>query len=564
MKKKLFLSCVLVATGMLANAVPSTVGTANKILNTSAIQERVQQFRQIVTVLQNQYVDTLDIESIIKSGFDAMLAKVDPYTEYYDADNIEQLTMVSSGKYGGIGCSVTLRDSLVEVADVYFDKPARLAGLRHGDIILQIDDYDIPAEGITINDVSNRLKGNPGTHVTLKVRRPWLPEGSDSILFFDIERKNISFDPVPYSVMFDDGVAFIDVSTFDVNTGNDVRKIVTDLKSRNGKNLKGIIIDLRANGGGVMGSAVDLVSVFVDKGTKVVETRYRGGASEAALTKKSPVDAAIPIVVIVNENTASAAEVVAGAIQDLDRGVILGRRTYGKGLVQTSAPLGYNSVLKYTTGKYYLPSGRLIQARDYRDEDGKESMIPDSLTHEFRTAGGRVVRDGRGIMPDYVMKGKEVNPIVWQISNGSWIDDFSNRYRNTHDTIGDIRQLVDETLFDEFVSGLDPEKISYGEYSKKGIGFIRSAVEYEGLQNDSTKAVIDQLEKLLEHDLKTELEANRGPISELLVYTLSERYFSPEVIEAGIIEQDEDVLEARALILDTERYREYLAPKTKN
>lgn len=558
-----FLCRVLLTVLTVSYCVNSIHGTPTKILNQATLNERAQQYRQILSVLQNQYVDTLDMEAVIKAGIDAMLATVDPYTEYYNADNIEQLTVVASGKYGGIGCQISARDSLVVVENPYYGKPAREAGLRHGDILLQIDNYIIPPHA-NISEIGNKLKGNPGTSVRLKVLRPWLEDTSDSIFVFDIERKNISLDPIPYNTVFEDGTGYIDVTTFDVNTGEDVRKTVAEMKNNYGDTLKGIVLDLRANGGGVMSSAVDLLSVFINKGTKVLETRYRNGETEESKTKKTPVDVSIPIVVLVNGYTASAAEVVAGALQDLDRAVIMGRRTYGKGLVQTSAPVGYNSVIKYTTGKYYLPSGRLIQARDYRDANGEETLIPDSLTHEFHTANGRMVRDGRGIKPDYEYSARQPGTIFWQISEGTAFDDFSNRYRNKHDNIDNIDSLINNTLYKEFVATLNPEKIKWGEASKKGIEYLRLAVDYEGLDSEDIKSAIDEVEKLLTHDMVTEIDANRDVIVDQLKYSLMERYFAPDEIEAVVIASDDEVFEARKLLLDPARYKSYLSPESGN
>lgn len=529
-------------------------------LNPSTLSERVFQYQQLLSVLQNQYVDSLDMEALIRRGINSMLSSVDPYTEFYDEESLEELTSVSSGNYGGVGSLISLRDSIVTFSDPYYDKPARNAGVRHGDIILMVDDYIVPKKGISTADVSNRLKGKPGSHVKVKVRRPWLPSGSDSIFVFDIERQKISIDPVPYTTIFDDGIAYIEVSTFNRNTAEDIRKAFSDMKSKNGKNLKGVILDLRNNGGGVVDGAINLLSIFLDRGTKVSETRYRDGSSEQYVTAKGPVDTEIPMVVLVNGNTASASEIVSGAIQDLDRGVIMGRRTYGKGLVQTSAPTGGNSVLKYTKGKYYLPSGRLIQARDYRDADGQPTMVPDSLTHEYKTAGGRIVRDGRGISPDVILKTDTTSFLAYQLYTNNWVEDFANRYRNTHDKAPDKNHIITDEIFEEFKTFVDPDKLKFGRASKAGIDYLREAVVAEGLRSDSITAAIDALEILVKHDLAQEIEANKEEVVEMLRDELAQRYFAPQEISAAIVLQDNEVKEARKLLLDQARYKELLKP----
>lgn len=566
MKNILSSKSMILATAVLAVAAafatPRTGSAESKgPLDPATLAERTQQYRQMLSILQNQYVDSLDMENVIRTGIDAMLASIDPYTEYYDQNNIEQLTSVSSGNYGGIGSAIMVRDTVAVLTSPYYGKPAARAGIRHGDIILQIDDYVLPtAKGaLDVADISNRLKGNPGTHVRVKVRRPWLPAGSDSVFVFDIERAKVSIDPVPTYTVFDDGIAFIEVSTFNSNTAEDIRNVMTEIKAREGKNLKGVIIDLRDNGGGLLESAANLLSIFLDRGSKVVETHYRDGSNQVYKTRKSPVDTKIPLAIVVNGNTASASEIVSGAIQDLDRGVIVGRRTFGKGLVQTSGALGYGSVLKYTTGKYYLPSGRLIQALDYRDSDGKPTLIPDSLTHEFTTAGGRIVRDGRGIAPDVEVEARTPVELIWQLYNDQWIDDFANRYRNNHPeapALGDT--IVTDRLFEEFKAFVDPSKLKYGGASKAGIRYLRDATKVEGLQNDSVTAAIDALEQMLQHDLAHELDANRKDIAELIEAEILARYYPESDIELRNIRTDNDILEARKILLDNERYSSIL------
>lgn len=563
MKRKLtliFTIAMMATLSLTTFAKPAKKGP----LSPATLNERIYQYRQLLSLLQNQYVDSLDMEAVIAAGITSMLNTVDPYTEFYNPETLEELTTVTSGMYGGIGSGILLRDSVIVLSDPYYGKPAAMAGVRHGDIILQIDDYVLPKTGLNTSDISAKLRGNPGTHVKVKVRRPWINDGSDSIFVFDIERAKVSIDPVPFTTVFDDGIAYVEVSTFNQNTADEIHDAVAKIKARHGSALKGIIIDLRDNGGGLLESAVNLLSIFLDRGTKVVETRYRDGSNSVYKTRKSPVDTKIPLLVMVNGNTASASEIVSGAIQDLDRGVIMGRRTFGKGLVQTSGSLGFGSVLKYTSGKYYLPSGRLVQALDYRDAEGKATLIPDSLTHEYRTANGRLVRDGRGISPDIEVKALTASQLAWQLYRDQWVDDFANRYRNTHAEAPDLRdQAVTDKIYGEFMDFVNPDKLQFGSASRNGIKFLREAVEVEGLQTDSITQAIDNLEKMLQHDLRTELEANRREIGELLELAIAERYYTPDEVSAIVISKDNDVFEARKLLKDTNRYRELLLPKDK-
>lgn len=563
MKHKIIATATAILTTLAVTswALPASDKTP---LTPQTLSERTYQYNRILSILQNEYVDSLDLESIIATGIKAMLATVDPYTEYYTAENIDELTTVSSGNYGGIGSGIAAVDSVVIMSDPYYGKPAANAGIRHGDIILEIDDYVIPKSGFDISDISNRLKGNPGTKVRVKVRRPWVTEGHDSIFVFDIERQKVSIDPVPYNTIFDDGIAYIEVTTFNQNTADEIRNYYADIKAKQGKNLKGVIVDLRDNGGGLLESAVNLLSIFLDRGSKVVETKYRDGSNQVYKTRKAPVDTSVPLVVMVNGNTASASEIVSGAIQDLDRGVIMGRRTFGKGLVQTSGPTGFGNVLKYTTGKYYLPSGRLIQALDYRDAEGRPSLIPDSLTSEYHTAKGRIVRDGRGIAPDVEISAAPASQLGWQLYANRWITDFANRYRNTHDVAPNLMDtVVTNAIFEDFKEFVNPEKLNYGKASRASIEYLREAIEIEGLKNDSVTAAIDALELMLKHDLAHEIDANRPEIQEMLELEIAQRYYTPNEVSAMLVAKDEDILEARKLLLDPERYRALLMPEKK-
>lgn len=561
MKKSFFIFGLLVAL-LSAPSLLSSKTSSKGPLDPTVLNDRVRTYGQLLSVLQNRYVDSLDMEALIRYGIESMLSKIDPYTEYYDESNIEELTSISSGNYGGIGSAIQLRDSVFILSEPYFGKPARSAGVRHGDIILSIDGEDISPANLTISEVSQRLKGNPGTHVSVKVRRPWIVEG-DSVMTFDIVRDKITIDPLPYSAVLDGGIGYFSVSTFNANTADEIRKAFSKMKATEGKNLKGVILDLRNNGGGIVDGAINLMSIFVDRGTPVAETRYRNSVVDTYKTRKGPVDSHIPMVVLINGNSASASEIVAGAVQDLDRGVIMGRRSYGKGLVQSSASLGNSAIAKFTSGKYYLPSGRLIQALDYsnRDENGAPALVPDSLTTAYKTANGRTVRDGRGIAPDVELEAQKSTQLAYQLYTDGWIDDFANRYRNRHDKApGLLDTLVTDAVFDEFKAFVDPSRLKYGKLSQAGIEYLREAAKVEGLENDSIKSAIDLLETLMKHDLNHELDANREEIAEMLDLELASRYFDDTTISRRSTIHDTDLEKARQLLLDPERYRRLLVP----
>lgn len=560
---KKFLPALGIAAAIAAAPFAHGTTKASKALTDPELSERVNIYAQLLSVLQEQYVDSLDMDDIINTGIDAMLYKVDPYTQYYDRDNLDQLTSVSTGNYGGIGSGITKRDSVVIMSEPYLDKPAYLAGVRHGDILLSIDGTPVDARKMELDQVSARLKGNPGTTVTIRVRRPWLNDGSDSIFTFNIVRKKISIDPLPYVTVLDGGIGFMVVSTFNENTAPEIRRAFEKMKAEHGNDLKGVILDLRDNGGGIVDGAVDLLSMFFKSGTKVVETRYRNGDVNKAQTRRRPVDTDLPLVVLINNGTASASEIVAGAIQDMDRGVIMGRRSFGKGLVQTSAALGNGSLLKYTTGKYYLPSGRLVQALNYtHNDDENPELIPDSLTTAYQTTNGRTVRDGRGISPDVELDAKIMNQLIYQLYNNRWFEDFADRYHNRRKgadpAIDEV--FVTDSVFEDFKQFVDPSRLKYGKLSQSGIDYLRQATSVEGLENDSVKNAIDNLERLIKHDLAHELDANHETIVMALETTIAARYFDDAVLEQRSVKNDEDVEQARKLLLDPERYHRLLVP----
>lgn len=527
----------------------------------SDITQNLKIFNSIYKELTMNYVDTLDAKETMRTAIDAMLGEMDPYTEYFSIDERDNITSVSTGEYAGIGSIIQRRDSVVVLSSPSWNSPARRAGVRHGDILLSIDG-DSVTPAMDIATVSSRLKGRPGTDVHLRVRRPWV--GADSIIDLTITRGTITIDPMPYYGYIGDGIGYIDVTTFNEKTGSEVRNAVSTLCRD--QRVKGIIIDLRNNGGGIVDGAVQMVSNFVPKGTEVVTIRGREARSSRTYkTTAAPVDLKIPLAILINDGTASASEIVSGALQDLDRAVIIGRRSYGKGLVQTVRPLPYDGLVKITTGRYYIPSGRLIQAIDYghRNDDGSVARIPDSLTTVYHTAGGREVRDGGGITPDTTIVLPESSRLLYTLYNNFVIDDFANKYANTHPTVptDTLTWHPDSTLFDEFKAFVDPAKLKYDSPYAAGIKYLRDAARVEDYLTDDVRAALDSLETMLKPDLSRDIERWRDRIMEILEDEISTRYFSDRDIVARSVNGDPDIEAARAILGDTRRYNAILRKK---
>lgn len=539
---------------------------ANSKTTKADIQRNLMVFNEIYKELQTNYVDTLNAQKNIRVAIDAMLGNIDPYTEFYTEDEQDKINSVSSGEYGGIGSVVMRRDSVVEFSSPRWGTPSRNVGIHHGDIVLKIDDTDITKD-VNIEDVSSRLRGQPGTEVRVKVRRRWLPEGSDSILDFNIVRQSIKIEPVPYYGRLKDNesIGYINVTTFNENTASDFRKALENLRSAG--NLKGLVIDLRDNGGGILDGAVALASNFVPRGTSIVTVRYRDPKSTKTYkTTTNPIEPDLPLVVLVNNNTASASEIFSGALQDLDRAVIVGERSYGKGLVQSVRPVPYNGLMKITTGRYYIPSGRLIQSIDYshRNPDGTVARTPDSLTNVFHTRVGREVRDGGGITPDVKVKLPDGNRLLYNIVADNWVYDFANRTANNMAAPDADTWQVSDSLFTAFKSFIDPARFKYDRASDAGIKYMRDAARIEGYESPEVLAAIDSLERLMKHDLQHDLDFNRKEIEEYLDNELSTRWYDDATVIRRSLRDDPYIREAVNVLADPRQYGVLLSKPKEN
>lgn len=541
-----------------------TIGAKSSTTRSSKadISRNLQIFNAIYKELQTQYVDTIDADATMQTAIRAMLSTIDPYTEYFPADNQDEITSISSGQYAGIGSVIMKRGDEVIIHRPQWDTPSRRAGVRHGDVILSVDDWKL-APDVDVSEVSKRLRGQSGTHVKVDVRRPYV---EDSLLTFDIVRGAIKVDPMPWFGMLDDSVGYIRLTTFNEKSAEAMKDAVMSLTAH--PELKGIILDLRDNGGGLLESAVQIVGNFVDKGTEIVRTKYNDSTKvKIYKTPKKPIDTKIPLAVLINEGTASAAEIVSGALQDLDRAVVIGQRSYGKGLVQHTRPLPYDGIFKVTVARYYIPSGRLIQAIDYshRDENGRVTRIPDSLTTVFHTSRGREVRDGGGITPDLKVTMPEGNRLLYNIVGDFWAFDFANRYASRHDSaeVGDaVTMVVGDSIFEEFKAFIDPAKFKYDRLCESGIKYLREAAESEGYMNDSVAAEFDRLEAMLKHDLSHDLDHNKDAILEILDSEIADRYFSDGELTQRLVKKgDADVDSARVVLSNPARYKDILRLK---
>ena len=439
--------CIL-AAGLL---LPVAMAASSDNGNEAAIARNLDTFNTLYKELNTFYVDTIDTEKSIQTAINAMLGELDPYTEYLPASEQEDFRTMTTGEYGGIGSYIMQYKDSVLISEPYEDSPAARAGLIPGDVIIKIDNDS--TIGWTSEQVSNKLKGQANSTLQVVVSRPYVGE-----LTFNITREKIRMNSVPYYGVVRDSIGYIALSSFTENSPSEVREALLALKKEPG--VKSIVLDLRGNPGGILESAVQIVGMFVPKGTQVLQQRGRVIQNDKTYkTTQDPIDDKIPLVVFIDGASASASEITAGALQDLDRAVVIGSRSFGKGLVQSTRPLPFDGILKVTIAKYYIPSGRLIQAIDYshRNPDGSVARIPDSLTTVFKTAHGREVRDGGGITPDIKVEYPEMTRLYFNIVRDNWAFNYATRFAHEHDTIASPEEFVITDSIDaDFKKFIDP------------------------------------------------------------------------------------------------------------
>ncbi|MBD5348046.1 MAG: S41 family peptidase [Bacteroides sp.] len=522
----------------------------------AAIARNLNTFNSIVKELQNNYVDSIAPDRSFGVAIDAFLSTIDPYTVYYPVEEQNELQTMTTGEYGGIGAYLLDRDSSTYIMEPMQGSPAARAGIRAGDRILRVDSIDVSRK--LSADVTKVLRGRPNTMVSIKLQRPYT---ADSIIDVTFARELLQQPSVPfYTVVGNTG--YIRLTSFINKSPEEVKEALESFKSD--ARVKNIVLDLRGNGGGLVESAVDILSFFVPKGTEVVRTRGREASSQRIYkTMRSPIFPDIPLAVLIDGSSASASEILAGAVQDLDRGVLIGSRSYGKGLVQTTRPLPYQGVLKFTVAKYYIPSGRLIQALDYgkRKEDGSVSRIPDSLTNVYKTRHGRTVRDGGGLQPDSVIDWGKVNRLVYNVVRDNWSFDYATKYAATHPSIPAASEfVVTDSIYDDFKKSIDPKRFKYDRVMEEAMKQLREIATEEGYMGDDTEAAFDSLSKLLIHDLNKDLDTHRSEIEEYLGSEIVGRYY----YEAGKIAymlRDDKAFKAARDILDSGKYKQILSEK---
>jgi len=514
-------------------------------------------FNALYSNLDLFYVDTLNPKQTMTAAIKGMLRSLDPYTEYYPEDEKKNLQMMLTGKYAGIGALIKYHTRLkrVVVDEPYEGMPAAEVGLKKGDIILSIDDTLMTDKNVSY--VSSHLRGDAGTTFVLKVKRP----STDKEMQFKITRRNIKLPELPYYGMRPDSIGYINLNQFTEGCAKDVRRAFVELKNQGAKAL---IFDLRGNGGGSEMEAVDIVNLWVPQEQMIVENRGKvRQANRVYKTRLEPVDTVMPIAVLVNGETASASEITSGALQDLDRAVVVGIRTYGKGLVQVPLDLPYNTNVKITTSHYYIPSGRCIQAINYK-RDGKE-RIADSLTNVFHTRGGREVRDGGGIMPDVVVKNDTMPNIAYYLSAGGMdstevLFDYVVDYINQHPTIAAANDFhITEADWQTFRQRVIDSGFTYDPVSKKQFDELVKTAKFEGYY-DEAKDAFDALEQKLKHDVASDLDKHRATIQQMLeMDIISSYYYQKGSIEAGL-NYDTQLKEAEHILKSTEEYQRILHP----
>lgn len=552
MRKQLI--CVLLAIGLMP-----AMAQKDKDHNFE-VAKNMEVFTAIYKNLDMMYVDTLNAGEVIGNGINAMLRSLDPYTEYYPENKVKELDRMLTGKYAGVGALIRYNQQLkrVVVDEPYENMPAAEAGLKKGDIILSIDDSTMTDKDVAY--VSSRLRGEPGTSFILKVKRP----STGKTMRMKVTRRSIQLPYLPYYGLQENGVGYINLNAFTVNSARDVRRAFLDMRRQG---MKGLVLDLRNNGGGSLQEAVDIVNMFVPKGIVLVQTRGKmTRVNKDYKTTVEPIDTLMPIVVLVNGNTASSSEITAGSLQDLDRAVVLGTRTYGKGLVQMPMDLPYNGQMKLTTSKYYIPSGRCIQAINYRHaRGGYTEHVPDSLTKVFHTVGGREVRDGGGIKPDVELKPDSLPNIAYYLAgardSNEVLLNYEIDYLAAHPTIAPAKTFaLSDADYKEFKRRVLKSNFKYDRETEKYLKDLVKLAKFEGYYEDA-KPEFEALEKKLQHNVAKDLDYNKEAIRHIIESDLvAAYYYQGGAIQNGL-RYDKQMKEAVRLIETPEDYRKILSGK---
>ena len=528
--------------------------------NNFEISKSLDIYNSLMRELNLNYVDEINPGELNEAAIDAMLKGLDPYTVFIPESEIENYKLMTTGEYGGIGALIQYDGEYTRITDPYEGWPAQKAGLQAGDIILSVNGVDTRKKNT--EEVSELLKGQPGTEVSLKVQR----YGEDKPIEKKLKREKVKIDNIPYSTVFDNGIGYVVLSSFTKEAGIEMKQHLLDMKKEH--QLKGFIIDLRGNGGGLLNEAVDIVNLFIPKDKPVVSTRGKAENSGRLYnTKNQPVDEQIPLAILVDGGSASASEIVSGSIQDYDRGVIIGQRTFGKGLVQNILPLSYNTQMKVTVAKYYIPSGRCIQEIDYSHKKDSTMVQKDSigiqkdtLGKPFSTLGGRTVYEGHGIMPDVKITPEKYATVTAYLYAKNYIFDYATKFVHDHKSIAPADQFkIDDATYQDFMNFVKEKKFSYTTESEKALKDLKDLAKEEGYLN-SIQTELDALEKQLQADKDNDLIKNRKDIEELLRLEIVGRYYYQVGRIIASLEHDDDLEEAFKILLDKNRYESILKP----
>ena len=518
--------------------------------NNFEIAKSIDIYNSLLRELNLNYVDEINPGELNETAIKAMLDELDPYTVFIPESDIENAKFMTTGEYGGIGALIQYDGELTRISDPYEGWPAQKAGIIAGDAILEVNGVDCKKKNT--QEVSNLLKGQPGTEVKLKIKR----YGEDKPLEMTLKREKVKIDNIPYYKVFDNGVAYLALSGFTRDAGKEVKDKLLEMKKNH--TLKGFVLDLRGNGGGLMNEAVDIVNLFIPKAKAVVSMKGKAAnANSIHPTTNDPVDLEIPLAILVDGNSASASEIVAGAIQDYDRGVIIGQRTFGKGLVQNILPLSYNTQMKVTVAHYYIPSGRCIQEIDYSHKKDTTQTKTDTLGKPFKTLGGRTVYEGHGIMPDVKVKRDAYATVTAYLFAKNYIFDYANKFHHEHKSIAPAESFqIDEATYQDFMKFVKDKKFAYTTESEKAIEKLKKTAKEEGYL-DKIKPQIELLEKNLAAEKENDLISNRKDIEELLRSEIVGRYYYQKGRIIASLNDDPDLKRAFEILLNTNGKDEY-------